>query len=309
MYLLFIVYLYFINYFNTNTEYITLVLSLCITSFVMYYYEKIKKIENNILTNYTNELKSIIEIKTSKLEQINQQLQTKINNELEKRISHEKFLLKEYSIYKMSEIISKLSHQLKQPLMLINSILLNMTKEENNENKKIEELCKITSNMSKSVENMDYILNYNNKEMHKIKIKTFILNIIDLLKDDLKDVNIVINSNGISFYNNKNNFTQVIVIILSKCLLLMGNKFNKITIDIKNENNYICLNIIIDNLTLCKSDLKNIFEPYYTSSINDDGFSMFMCKIIIEHKMNSTIEVINKKNALVFKLKLRDEQC
>ena len=45
-----------------------------------------------------------------------------------------------------------------------------------------------------------------------------------------------------------------------------------------------------------KENLEKIFEPFFTSKKDGDGFGLYMVKLIIEDKMNGIIEAIEQEN-------------
>ncbi|PHO15166.1 hypothetical protein CPH92_08185 [Malaciobacter marinus] len=77
-----------------------------------------------------------------------------------------------------------------------------------------------------------------------------------------------------------------------------------INIDIKNIQNDVLIQIEDNGGGIPKEHINNIFKPYYTTKENGHGIGLYMAKLIIEDKMDGTIEVENTNNGAMFSIKL-----
>ena len=181
---LFILYLIISGYSYNIAEYITLVGSFFTITYMMYVYENLKENEKNRLLTYTKTLEDEIAQRTQEIKQLNISLEYKLQEELEKNIIQEQILIKQSRLSSMGEMIDTIAHQWKQPLMEINSILMNIEinlpkdqKQKNKINNKIDDISFITSHMAQTIEDFRDLLSKT-----KIKKKFYLLHSIEVAK-------------------------------------------------------------------------------------------------------------------------------
>ncbi len=98
-----------------------------------------------------------------------------------------------------------------------------------------------------------------------------------------------------------NEFKQVLLNIINnaKDSIIESRKFKdsgKIMILISRNASYINLSVVDDGVGFTNESLKHLFEPFFSTKKNGDGFGMYMAKLIIENKMHGAINASNTEN-------------
>jgi len=160
----FIVYLIATGYPYNRAEYITLFASLATTSLIMYAYEKVKEAEKQRLLAFTARLQHEIKEQTIHLERLNHQLEHRVEEEVQARITQEQMLLRQSRMASMGEMIDSIAHQWRQPLMNVNTVLMNLErgietkKPQGFLQEKVDEIYTLTSHMSATIEDFRNLL-------------------------------------------------------------------------------------------------------------------------------------------------------
>ena len=275
-----------VTFFDKKTLFFIAILFFLIISFLIYFYLINKKLKKEI----------------------------KEKNEALKRLK----ILRDSKLNQMSEIISMIAHQWRQPLnnlSLINQIIV-MKFEENKLDKEIMDYFKFHSQqqinfLTQTIDDFKNFFKIDEKQQ-KIDVVEVIISSIDLLKPNLKQNNIKINcdfsNEKIYSFGYKNGLKQVILNILNnaKDILIPLDTNKEINIYINKEETTIKI-IIEDNGGGISIDIiDKIFNPYFSTKKekNGTGLGLYMAKIIIEEKMNGKIEVKNTKNGANFEIRL-----
>ncbi|MEA2018629.1 MAG: HAMP domain-containing sensor histidine kinase [Campylobacterota bacterium] len=216
----------------------------------------------------------------------------------------------------MGEMISNITHQWRQPLMEVASLLLNM-----------EAKIKLTNTISNedildTIDKSNDVLKYMSQTIDdfrnffttdKTKDNFFISEQIELainmmrssIKSNSIKVNIII-KNNIKVYGCKNEYLQVLINILSnaKDAIIAKNIDNgTITIRILKKGKFNILEIQNNGDIIKTKPIDKIFEPFYTKDKkNGTGIGLFMSKLIIENNMTGKLSVENKKDGVCFRI-------
>lgn len=73
----------------------------------------------------------------------------------------------------------------------------------------------------------------------------------------------------------------------------------------KGEN-ITCLSIKDNGIGINKDKLEKIFEPFYSTKQNGDGFGLYMVRLIIEDKMDGKIDAIYNQDGAKFLICLKE---
>jgi signal transduction histidine kinase len=208
---------------------------------------------------------------------------------------------------KIGEMVGNISHQWKQPLNNINLILMNFyddykLKELSDEEFKstIDKLMKIVENMADTIKDFTDFLKPN-RESTKFNLTESINLALALMEASLKYNNITVELNideNIMLTGYQNEFSHVLFNILNNArdAILESkteSKFIKIEGFFKDED--IILEITNTGNRIPEQIVKSLFEPYFTTKGEKDGtgIGLYISKIIIEQRMNGTIELEN----------------
>jgi len=248
---------------------------------------------------------------------INRKLSKEIEdkNEALKRIKN----MRDSKLNQMSEVISMIAHQWKQPLntlSLIEEILIMDYKEGKLDENSIMEFDK---NFKKQVNLMNQtITDFKNfmkieEQQEKFDVDEVINHAIYILKEDFNKnkINIEYETQDDSFkvIGYKNALEQIIINILNNAKdALIDNKIEnkKIKINITKTDMEILLTIEDNAGGIPIEIIDKIFNPYFSTKKdkNGTGLGLYIAKVIIEENMNGIIDVENKNEGASFIIKL-----
>jgi len=308
----FILYLIVSKYHYNVSEFITLVSTFFVTSFMMYMYERMKESETQRLKAYNTILKKEVQQQTKELLSINEHLEIRVQEELQKRIIQEKMLLCQNRMANMGMMIDSIAHQWRQPLMHINSMLMNISRvTETTPNNieyidnKIDNIFTVTEHMSQTITDFRNLFKAN-KEKKRFKLKKLIHTLLPLMQKNLKDIELTVQiEKNLQIYSYQNELSQVFLTILQNSIeALEEQKIQKknISIIIHEKNRHIQIEISDNAGGISEKNLPHIFEPYFTTKKHrhGTGLGLYIAKIIIERSMKGEINVKNIKNGTKF---------
>jgi len=241
-----------------------------------------------------------------------------LHNEEDKRIQQHDLMLKSQQ-NSISEIISMIAHQWRQPLstinMQVNNILLSIELKTFNTSdavKKLNELEEQVFYLSKTISDFRLMHNRNNILNKKVHINRTILKAINLLEktfesDKIKVVQELHSKSELSIVEGE--MLQVILNILNNARhVLIQRKINNPSVYIKTSDSEDNTTIIIgDNGGgIDSKHIDKIFDAYYTTKNekNNSGLGLYMSKIIIEKNFSGTLRLENTENGVEFTINL-----
>ena len=232
-------------------------------------------------------------------------------NDLRLKEKTNMLMMSQNRLASMGEMIGNISHQWRQPLAQVGSILINLelhsdkdklTKEKLTQ--KIKEANEQLSFMSSTIDDFKnfFVPNTSSKEFSAQEV---IFRAQKLLSASLEryviHVNVDIQDNFVRF-GRPNEIVQVLINIMNNA------KEAFLTHDIKERNIEICA--FLDNgipvITLQNNAgpiddaiLEKIFDPYFTTKESSSGLGLYMSKMIIE-KNGANIRVENVSDGVIF---------
>ena len=206
-----------------------------------------------------------------------------------------------------NKIISHIVHNIKTPSSVIDLMIQQFRA---NEGDITELLGKIVKENSEINENLNQILNYLRSEYFANDYKIEVVDLISLIRDK-------INNKRESFIQNevypkiKTNLQKVLVLtdkkwngILIDQIISNAIKYKKpntdgtVTFKIERKEDKVLLVIEDDGLGITSSDLKRVFEPYFTGENgrrvkSASGIGLYICQNIAR-ELNQKIEITSK---------------
>jgi signal transduction histidine kinase len=253
-----------------------------------------------------------------KIEKDEKILYSIISNEISKREAQEDILLRQYRMVNMGEMIDAIAHQWRQPLsesniqlyMIYQSITGNEKADEYRK-EKIEELIKLNSYMSQTVDDFRYLIN-GDKRLHLFCIKKSIEDVLKLMQNRFSEIEINLKLESISILGLENELIQALIIIISNAIEVLEKKEVKnkeINISLYKKENSIFITIEDNARGIHKRHLKKIFDAYFTTKKQEGGtgLGLYIAKIIIEQNMFGKIKVLNSKKGAKFIITLKGE--
>jgi len=309
----FIIYLIVSGYPYNISEFITLLATFFVTSFMMYMYEQMKESEKRRLKEYNLRLKNEVEKETQKLSKLNRYLELRVQEELQKRIMQEKMLLCQNRMATMGVMIDSIAHQWRQPLTHINSILMNISRVTESDphnieyiDNKIDNIFRVTEQMSQTINDFRNLFKPN-KEKKYFKLYKLINTILPLMDKNLKDIELTLEvDKKLEIYSYQNELSQVFLTILQNSIEALDErdiKDKKISITIRDiDDKQIYISISDNAGGILEENLPHIFEPYFTTKDYRDGtgLGLYIAKIIIERSMGGSIDVKNINSGAKF---------
>jgi len=312
----FILYLIVSDYHYNLSEFITLLATFFVTTFMMYMYEKMKESESQRLREYNTRLKKEVQKQTEELATLNKDLEKRIEEELEKRIIQEKMLICQNRMANMGIMIDSIAHQWRQPLMHINAILMNISRvtesESNNVeyiDEKIDNIFTVTQQMSQTINDFRNLFKPN-KEKEHFKLQKLINTILPLMQKNLKDIDLTLKiEKNLEIYSYQNELSQVLLTILQNAIEAFEEQNitqKEILIVAQERSEHINITISDNAGGISEKNLPHIFEPYFTTKQerHGTGLGLYIAKIIIERSMRGEIRVETIKNGTKFIINL-----
>ena len=242
---------------------------------------------------------------------LNDTLNSKIENQVKILREKDKQLQYQSKLAQMGEMLNMISHQWRQPLMSISATTSYLTGklliDEFEKTKFLEELELIENST-------EYLSNTINdfRNFFKIDKKKVLVNLNDIVKNTLKIIKpILINSHieiiidfksSSEIYTFENEIKQVLLSILKNAedaFLESNCKNKKIIIKTYEKEGYVFLEISDNAGGIKTSNLKKVFDSYFTtkSDTNGTGLGLCMSKTIIEDNCKGYLTVCNNEGS------------
>ena len=211
----------------------------------------------------------------------------------------------------IGELFSMIAHQWKQPINKIASIvsllkfnIFNNSMELKKVDKKYDQIEDSLEFMSDTIEDFRTFYLPNNKE-EKANLKELILKSIDFLEGSIakKEIIMVHELDDVTTKLHSNEFLQVMLNLIKNAIDSLEQK-GKIIIKLHNNNRDAIISVEDNGKGITQEDIKNIFEPYYSTKNNSMGLGLYMSKMIIENHMHGDISVERLPQGVKFKIRL-----
>ena len=232
--------------------------------------------------------------------------------------NHELVLEEQSKLAVIGETLTNIEHQWRSPLSKISSNIIALETELEVKGKvDNRSLKKSLTSMTDTLEYMTNLVDsfkvfyMKDQEKKPFLIENSYLRVIRLLQYDFLKYGIkveYVDKERIQLLGHLNEFTQVILNILSNSRdIFIQRKIQKpkVTITV-SKNNSNTLITIEDNAGGIKdSNIDNVFNQFFSDKEKQStGVGLYLCKHIIEKKMNGTIRVKNKNLGVKFTIKV-----
>ncbi|MDD3463660.1 MAG: ATP-binding protein, partial [Sulfurospirillaceae bacterium] len=227
---------------------------------------------------------------------------------------HEQFVVQRSKQSEVGEMLSSIAHQWKAPLVEISAIaqeLLYKRKKrdisEQDTKAFVDDIMTQVQYMSSTI---DDFRNFIKPSTQKVvfSVSASILSILSIVNTNIKNNYITINLLGEKkeeFFSigYPNEFKQALLSIINNARdsILKKRESNssagKITIELNDSSKgFIDISIKDDGIGIKRENLERIFEPFYTTKQQGDGFGLYMARLLIEDKMQGKIKAIECDN-------------
>jgi len=249
------------------------------------------------------------------IEKLNKTLEERVKKEVENNRIKDITLFKQSKLASMGEMIRNIAHQWRQPLNRVNlslSIIQTVYEEDNNKELISNKIFYAQKNIKYMSDTIDDFMNFfkADKKKNTFSIYTAIYESLKLLESRIAgiDINIIV-PKAVEVYNYRNEYLQVLLIILNNALdnFKNTNLENKsIKIEYLERNSYFEIHIKDNGGGIQKENLENIFEPYFTTKFKKEGtgLGLYMAKTLVENSMNGLLSVESEDNNTTFIIRL-----
>jgi signal transduction histidine kinase/ABC-type uncharacterized transport system substrate-binding protein len=222
---------------------------------------------------------------------------------------NEQFIIQRSKLSEIGEIMTSIAHQWKAPLIEISTIAQELlykrdkrelTKEDSKEF--VEEIMTQVSYMTNTIDDFrDFIKPSLQKS--EFEVNFAMQELLRVVEHNIKynyikvEVNYE-NNQKFKIFGYPNEFKQSILSIINNCRdSILKRRQNEdieglIKINISSKEDETCIKIQDNGIGIKEEYLEKIFEPFFTSKKNGDGFGLYMVKLIIEDKMNGKIRAL-----------------
>lgn len=214
----------------------------------------------------------------------------------------------------MGEMIGNISHQWKQPLAQIASVLINIEfhsdRDKLTKNKLSDKIQEVNDQISFMSNTIDDFKNFFSAKHTKNEFTAD-----EVINQSKKLLSASLDQHGIrTLIDIQNNFTckgysneieQVLINIINnakEAFLIDNIKERLIKITAYGENNHSIITIESNTNCIDNAIIDKIFDPYVTTKESSSGIGLYMSKMIIE-KYDGTINVKNLHDGVIFIIK------
>jgi signal transduction histidine kinase len=224
-------------------------------------------------------------------------------------------LMKQSRFIEMGTMINNIAHQWKQPLNIIELCITDLTLKSmmgtvdpKYQNKLFQDMHIQVEFMSKTIDLFKNFLDddQNNKKMEVFTLKKAITDTMQLLGSTLDKKNVSITFNldeKASAYGSISEIEQVLLIIINNAI---DAHSSKIMIECTKEKSGNLLRIYDNGGGFSPEIIDKVFDAYFTTKHQSQGtgLGLFIAKMIVEIKLNGTIEAHNFNDGALFVIKL-----
>ena len=215
----------------------------------------------------------------------------------------------------MGEMIGNIAHQWRQPLSQVSGLFFDIEsaydyKELDKQylHNRVDEANNLIEYMSKTIDDFRNFFNPNTTQ-ETFLIKDAVWGANNIIKSTLAfhSINLIIEINeNTKITGYKNEYSQAVLNIISNAKdILIERKIKNPCIKVSMDSTHKKL-LIEDNAGgIDKTIIEKIFDPYFTTKYEyGTGIGLYMTKLIIESKMNGSINVKNSKQGAVFTIEI-----
>lgn len=233
----------------------------------------------------------------------------KLENQKKK---NEQFIIQRSKLSEIGEMMTSIAHQWKAPLIEISTIAQELlykrskrefTKEDSQEF--VDEIMTQVQYMTKTIDDFREFIKPSLKKSN-FSVNASMSELLRVIEHNIKynyiSVDLKYEENKeFKIYGYPNEFKQSILSIINNCrdsILKRKEKEKiegKISINISSKEDNVYISIQDNGIGIKDEHLEKIFEPFFTSKKDGDGFGLYMVKLIIEDKMNGSIRALKSQ--------------
>jgi len=252
------------------------------------------------------------------LESYRKDLQEKVNEAVESIREKDHIIIKQSRQVAVSELISNISHQWRQPLNTVMALIQDIEITGEEEELTIDYLSQqshkamgIIQEMSDTIDDLRYFFQPV-EESEEFILHDVIARCVKLLEPTLSEENIKLEIKGndqLKIKGYSNDYAQVVLQIINNSRDALKDKDiaeKKININIMEDEGKSKVDIIDNGGGIAEDVFEHIFEPYFTTHFKSPGrgLNLYMCQIVIEKNMKGSLTAGNLGSGAIFTIKI-----
>jgi signal transduction histidine kinase len=229
-------------------------------------------------------------------------------------------LLRQSRLASMGEMINMIAHQWRQPLAVINGVVMNLDIDfrkdrltESKFNSYLDEIESLTSYLSKTIEEFMNFFS-TKKEKQRFNLYEVFDEMRGIIAQRLKEIDLQINiDKDIEIEGYRRELLQVVLIVVNNAIDALNSGGNKVDFDpkiiVNSEKREECIHLYIENNggAIKEEILRRVFDPYFTTKHQSQGtgLGLYILKMIVEQSMLGEAKIYNKtKRSVVVEIAL-----
>jgi PAS/PAC sensor signal transduction histidine kinase len=259
------------------------------------------------LLNLNENLENRVAEQTAKLRNLNENLENLVKSEIKKNEEKTQMLFFQSRLASMGEMIANIAHQWRQPLNEL-SITLFKLKDSSKFETNYEHAKRIIKTMSATIDDFMGFFDINRTQEIFSPIVS-VENAIKILSGTLEKerIKIELKSNTKAMICGfSSELSQAIIVLLTNAKDALQNIDDKfIFINLREDGEFILININDNAGGIPEGIMCKIFEPYFTTKhpSQGTGIGLYMLKMIVE-KMGGNVAVSNNNFGANFEIRL-----
>jgi len=272
------------------------------------------KVNNPLINN--KELFIIVLTDITKEENYRLYLEDRIKEEVEKNRESEKKLFNLKRQQSLSELLTNIAHQWRQPLNVI-SLSLNeiddMVEDGDIDREKIQNILQMTNEEIHYISDIITTLTKLNsaKSNSVFRLDEAIKDSADSMREllDKNSFKLKIETENISVKGDRRSLSDIIAKMINNSIdqaLKIDTKDRHINIVLKASEGFAHIEIEDSSGGIAKEIMDNIFDPYTTTAFKSrgKGLSLYLAKSLIENNFEGEVSAKNSHHGAVFTIKL-----
>lgn len=242
-----------------------------------------------------------------------------INNTfLKKQKEYEVLLSHRLKVSETGEMLSAVSHQLRQSInssMLMLTSIIKLKKDNKLSDDELIQnlnLCiKSTKMMDKTIDNFKNFYKFSD-DISEFDLYSSIKNLYSILHVEFsrKNVSIDIQSFDITLKTSESYLWQVLLVLFQNAKDALSNKKSdkRVTVMAENLGDSVKISVIDNGIGVEESMVKNIFNKQKVSTKADgSGIGLNLAKMIVVEKLQGTLTLKSNKNPTIFELTIKKD--
>lgn len=260
----------------------------------------------------------LLKAQQHQLEEINSSLESRIESAVAEIRNKDNLLIQQSRLSAMSEMISNIAHQWRQPLnnigLIVQGLRLaiksnDLTEQELDED--IDDTMRVLQQISETIDDFRNFFSYE-EEKDFLFINELVSRALSFVESSLKCKGIKIKLDeqpDVTAEGYPNEYVQVLLnVIMNARDVLLEHQVGNPTVAIRifKENGRSIVTVRDNGGGIRDDVLPKIFDPYFTTKQQGKGtgIGLYMSKMIIEKKMHGSLTACNVDNGAEFRIEL-----